>query len=264
MEGASPTEARVATYDTPDGALEDVFLAGHFETTDDEDAFSIDIAEGGTRLIDAKIESSGVSGNGSTSSAGTVRVTDSTGSIVIGKIDGAQGQSSLTPPLDAGKYLLWAAHPHTELGANDFFVVRALIAPDNPIEAQDATNGVITGAEPLAVEALDPAGTQLQAFVVLHLGADDVDYFRFDGKPELVAAVSCISRGDGSGVVGLRVSARNEDDEIVADATEEGDREVTLDPVPMPKKGGLYLRLSKDSQLEDVVGDWVRCVVSAG
>jgi hypothetical protein len=114
------------------------------------------------------------------------------------------------------------------------------------------------------VEALDPAGTQLQAFVVLHLGADDVDYFRFDGKPELVAAVSCISRGDGSGVVGLRVSARNEDDEIVADATEEGDREVTLDPVPMPKKGGLYLRLSKDSQLEDVVGDWVRCVVSAG
>jgi hypothetical protein len=264
IEGTSPTEARVATYDTPSGALEDVFLAGDFGTDDDEDAFSIDIAEGGARLIDAKIDTSGVSGNGSTSTPGTVWITDSAGSVVIGKIDGARGQASLTPPLAAGKYLLWAAHPKTNLGQNDFFVVRALIAPDNPMEAEDSSNGVITHAEPLAVEALDAAGTRLEAFILLHLGPDDVDYFRFDGKPDQIATVNCISRGDGSGVVGMHVSARDEDDEAIADAIEQGNKEVTLDPVPVPAKGALYLRLSKDAQLEDVVGDWVRCVVSAG
>jgi hypothetical protein len=260
-EGAGPTEARVAIYETPNGKLEDVFLAGNFESTDDEDAFSIEITEAGARLIDAKIDRSGLSGNGSTSTPGRVWVTDSTGSTVIGKIDGARGQASLTPPLEAGKYLLWAAHPDEALGANDFFVVRALIAPDNPMEAEDSSNGVLAGAEQLAVDA---AGTQLKAFILLHLGPDDVDYFRFDGTPDQIAAVNCISRGDGSGVVGLHVSARNEDDESIAEATEQGTEEVTLDPVPMPKKGALYLRLSKDAQLEGVVGDWVRCVVFAG
>jgi hypothetical protein len=264
VEGSLPTAARVTNYDTPNGALQDVFLAGRFDSTDDEDAFSIDIAEGGARLIDAKIDPSGLSGNGSTSPPGTVSVTDEAGSVVIGKIDGARGQSSLTPPLAAGRYLLWAAHPTADLGANDFFVVRALIAPDNPVEMQDASNGVITGAEPLAVEALDRTGDQIEAFILLHLGPDDVDYFRFDGKVDQTATVSCISRGDGSGVVGLRVSARNEADETLAEATEQGNKEVSLDSVPVPKEGALYLRLTKDSQLEDVVGDWVRCVVSAG
>jgi hypothetical protein len=264
VEGDAPTATNIQKITTPSGDLDDVFLMGEFGTTGDTDAFSIDIPEGGARLVDAKVDTSGIMGNGSTSTPGDVWVTDTDGTTIIGRIDGAAGQTSLTPPLAAGRHLLVTDHPHAmALGTNDFFVIRALIAPDNPIEAEDATNGVIDTAEPLAVEALDPAKTQFQAYVLSHLGKDDVDYFRFDAKADQTADVSCISRGDGSGVVGLHLSARDEKDATLSEATEDVGTPIDLPSVTIPSSGAVYLRLSKDSQLDDVIGDWVRCVISS-
>ncbi len=263
MEGDTATPARVAKLSTPGGELDDVFLSGTYDSPDDADAFVLDVGSDGGRLVDVKLDTDGKAGNGSTTPPGAVWVTDMSGANVIGKIDGAAGQTSLTPPLDAGKYLVWTSHPDTAMGANDFYVLRALIAPDNPAESEEATNDALASAEPLAVEALDAAGTQLQAYVVLHVGADDVDYFRFDGKDGQAATVSCVSRGDGSGVVGLHVSARDEKDASLADTTEDLAKGAELDAIPLPSSGKLYLRFSKDGQLPDVTGDWVRCVVSA-
>ncbi|HEX3597331.1 MAG TPA: hypothetical protein VHU80_19625, partial [Polyangiaceae bacterium] len=263
VEGDSPTPSRMATLTTPGGELDDVFVSGSYETVDDADAFVLDVSADGARLADVKVDTDGISGNGSTTPPGAIWVTDMTGNTVIGKIDGAAGQTSLTPPLDAGKYLLWTSHPNTGLGANDFYVMRALIAPDNPVESEDDTNGVLAKAEPLTVESLDPGGTALQAFILLHVGDADVDYFRFDGKDGQAASVSCVSRGDGSGVVGLHVSVRDEKDVSIADGTEDLQTGVELDSIALPSSGTVYLRFEKDDQLPDVVGDWVRCVISA-
>ncbi|HEX4339060.1 MAG TPA: hypothetical protein VH062_24300 [Polyangiaceae bacterium] len=262
-EGADPTPSRLAMISTPGGQLDDVFVSGTYDADDDSDAFVLDIKDDGARLADVKVDTSGKTGNGSTTTPGAVWVTDLSGATVIGKIDGASGQTSLTPPLDPGKYLLWTSHPSAPLGANDFYVLRALIAPDNPAESEDETNGVIAKAEPLVVDTLDAAGSQLQAFVLLHVGDGDVDYFRFDGKSGQTAQVSCVSRGDGSGVVGLAVSARNEKDESLADAVEDPATGLELSSLTIPSSGKLYLRITKDSQLPDVTGDWARCVIGA-
>jgi hypothetical protein len=264
VEGAAPTPARFVHVSTTNVDVEDVFLTGSYETEDDVDAFTIDVAEGAARLVDVKVDTDGKSGNGSTTPAGTIWITDSMGMTVLGKIDASAGQTSLTPPLDVGRYVLWTRHPATNLGANDFYVVRALIAPDNPVETSDATNGSLESAEPLSIEPLDPSSTQLQAFVLFHIGEGDVDYFRFDGKPGQTASISCVSGTDGSGVVGLHLSARNDADESLADATETSSEPISLDGVPIADSGKLYLRLWKDGQLPDVAGDWGRCVISAG
>jgi hypothetical protein len=264
VEGSDPTLARFVDVSTTNVDVKDVFLAGRYDGVDDVDAFTIDIAEGAARLVDVKVDMDGKSGNGSTTPPGAVWITDATGATVLGKIDASAGQTSLTPPLDAGQYLLWTAHPATSLGANDFYVVRALIAPDNPMESSDATNGELSTAEPLSVEPLDPSGTQLEAFVLLHLGDGDIDYFRFDGKGGQVASVSCVSSSDGSGVVGMHLSVRNDDDESLADATEDPSQPISVNAVPIPETGRVYLRLWKDGQLPDVAGDFARCVISAG
>jgi hypothetical protein len=73
-----------------------------------------------------------------------------------------------------------------------------------------------------------------------------------------------VSGTDGSGVVGLHLSARNDADESLADATETSSEPISLDGVPIADSGKLYLRLWKDGQLPDVAGDWGRCVISAG
>lgn len=264
VEGDDPTPARFAHVSTTNVEVEDVFLTGRYDDADDVDTFAIDIAEGGARLVDVKVDADGKSGNGSTTPPGAIWITDSAGATVLGKIDASAGQTSLTPPLDPGRYLLWTKHPATSLGANDFYVVRALVAPDNPVETSDATNGSLETAEPLSVEPLDPSSTQLEAFVLFHVGDGDVDYFRFDGQPGQVASISCVSGTDGSGVVSLHLSARNDADESVAEATETSTDPIYLGAVPIADSGKLYLRLWKDRQLPDVAGDWGRCVISAG
>jgi hypothetical protein len=264
VEGDDPTPARFAHVATTNVEVDDVFLTGSYDDADDLDAFAIDVAEGPARLLDVKVDTDGKSGNGSTTPPGTIWITDATGATVLGKIDASTGQTSLTPPLDAGRYVLWTKHPATNLGTNDFYVVRALIAPENPVETSDATNGSLETAEPLAAQPLNPSSTQLEAFVLFHVGDGDVDYFRFDGQPGQTASISCVSSTDGSGVVGLHLSARNDADEPVAEATETSTEPISVSAVPVSDSGKLYLRLSKDGQLPDVAGDWGRCVISAG
>src|SRR5262249_48630036 len=159
-------------------------------------AFAITVAEGEAKLIDAKVDPSGPSGNGSTSVPGSIWVTNADGTV-LGKIDVAGGQMSLTPPVPAGKYLLRGAHASGEVGANDFYVVRTFVAPDNPPETEDDTNGTVGTAEPLAVES---KGGVSQAFVLIRVGDGDVDYFRFDGTAGQTVTADCVSRDDGSGV----------------------------------------------------------------
>ena len=113
------------------------------------------------------------------------------------------------------------------------------------------------------VMLFDPAGTRLQAYFIAHVTDGDVDYFRFDGKPGQKASVYCTSVEDGSGLVGLHVAARDAADATLAEGTETAQDPVQLDSITIPSTGSLYVRASKDAQLPDVIGDWVRCAVSA-
>jgi hypothetical protein len=244
--------------------IDDSFLVGTFADSNDVDRFSFTVPPGEVQNLNAEVLESGTLADGSTTSAGKVWLTDETGANVIGRIDNASGQYFLAPPLEPGNYAIWVAHPDTPIGANDFYVVRTLLGPENPVEAADATNGSVASAEPLTMSA---SFGRNAAYFLAHVLADDVDYFRFDGQEGQTTSTFCESAEGGSGLVGLHVSVRDETDKILLEATETAaapsapGTTISLENVAIPAGGSIYVRTSKDGQLPDVVGDWVRCAV---
>lgn len=241
--------------------VDDSFMVGTFSDTNDIDRFSFTVT-GDIHALSAEVFESGALADGSTTSAGKVWITDEAGTTIIARIDNTSGQSFLGPPLDPGNYMLWVAHPDTPIGTNDFYVVRTLLLPENPREAADATNGTVGSAEPFAV-----TGGNASASILAHIGDQDVDYFRFDGQAGQTISTFCESARSGSGLVGLTVSIRDETDGILLEATETPASQaapgtaVSLDHVPIPPSGSIYVRTTKESQLPDVAGDWVRCAL---
>jgi hypothetical protein len=257
-DSASATLAKFRQHEVANTTVDDDFFLGDFASPTDVDSFSFDVV-GSARLGMVQIENAGVTGNGSTTRVGKAWITDETGLDTIARIDNLGGQSSMTPPLAPGKYVLFLSHPDAPLATNDFYVARVLLEPDNPSESADAANGTLATAEALTIEI---GGGRSSAYVVSRVGENDIDYFGFDAQAGSKVTARCLSTAQGSGVVGLHLALVDDHDATLAEATEAG-----LDPTkvetPLPESGKLYLRLSKDSQLEDVSGDWVRCVVTA-
>jgi hypothetical protein len=244
--------------------IDESFLVGTFTEPSDVDRFSFTVPAGVLQNLSAEVLESGDLADGSTTPAGSVWVTDESGTNVVARIDNAQGQSFLAPPLEPGNYVLQVAHPETPKGANDFYVIRTLLGPENPIEAADSTNGTIATAEPLTV-TLEYGNNA--AFLLTHVGSDDIDYFRFDGSPGHKASTYCDAAVVGSGLVGLHVSVRDESDAVLLESNETRTSEtapgtsVSLENVTIPASGSLYVRTTKDGQLPDVAGDWARCAI---
>jgi hypothetical protein len=243
----------------------DSFLIGTFSDASDVDQFSFTIAPGDRRAMSAEVHDSGALADGSTTSAGRVWITGESGAV-IARIDNSSGQSFLAPPLEAGNYTFWVAHPEAPAGTNDFYVVRATLQPENPPESADATNGTIASAEPLTKTV---ALGRDAAFLLAHLTDQDVDYFRFDGRAGQNASLYCDSAEGGSGLVGLNVSLRDETDGVLLEVTEGPETPtasgtaIALEHVAIPESGSIYVRTTKASQLPDVIGDWVRCAIYA-
>jgi hypothetical protein len=263
---SGPTDATPIQFhhwDIAGSAIDDAFVLGDFSSGADVDVFSFEIPVGAARLLNAQVDPSFATGDGATVPPGRIWVTDEAGLTTIGRIDNSTGQASLVPALGAGKHLLWVAHPETAATANDFYVIRAMLAPENDSVTASA-GSTLTDAKSLPVQADGNGGTGLSAYFLTNVDSSAGSYFEFDGKAGLTASVYCSSARDGSGVVGLRVSARDEADSVLGEASETRDAALSLDGVVVPESGRLFLRMTKDTQLADVAGSWVRCVVSAG
>jgi hypothetical protein len=257
-DAASATPAAFLERDAANTTVDDVFFVGAFASSKDIDTFSFDVA-GNERLAAVQIESAGITGDGSTTAVGKAWITDESGATTIARIDNLSGQSSMSPPLSPGKYVLFVSHPDAALAANDFYVVRIVLEPDNPLESADATNGTLETAEPLATET---GAQRSSAYVISHVGEKDIDYFRFDAPAGSYVTARCLSAAQGSGLIGLQVALRDDQDKPLAESTEAGLEPASLEAT-MPDSGKIYLRVTKDSQLADVTGDWARCFVGA-
>jgi hypothetical protein len=253
-DASHATPSSFHRWDIPNNPVDDAFFLGSFASRTDVDAFSFEVKDG-ARVASARIEKIGISGNGSTSLIGKAWITDETGAVTIARIDNTVGQDSMSPPLSMGRYRLFVSHPDADPSSNDFYVVRAFLAADNPAESADATNGTIGAAEPLVIE-------QGSAYLLSHVGDNDIDYFTFDGVAGSTVTAHCTSSAEGSGLVGLQVALRDEGDATLVEGAETLTTPVDLSAT-MPASGKLFLRETKDSQLSDVIGDWSRCVVQA-
>ncbi len=238
-------------------AVKDAFLLGAFSSAGDVRTFSFDVAAGTAKLLDAEVAAGTAAGNGSTSTAGKIWVTDAADST-IGEIDNSTGQTMLTPPLPAGSYVLHVAHPGAPLGSNDFFAIRALVADDSP-ESMETSNETVATAQPLANDPDETTGEL--AYLTAYVGEGAVEYFRFDGVGGQTASVHCTAAEQGSGIVGLP-AAVDASDTTLDEGTETATAPVSL-TATIPATGSLYVKVAKASQLVDVAGDWLRCVLSA-
>jgi hypothetical protein len=203
------------------------------------------------------VADSGAQGNGSTAADGELRIGDGQG--LVARIDRAQGQHNIDPPMADGRYRLTFGVV-TDPGENPFRVVELLMGPENPAEQHDASNGKRSGAEPIQFMGSGYRG----GFLLAHLPTGDVDYFRFDVAENEQVSVSCEAESSGSGVRGLHAELRDATDKAMASADETTGQSLELPRTAIAKAGTIYLRLSSERASADGVEPWARCRTEVG
>jgi hypothetical protein len=237
------------------------FPIGTFEDATDVDVYAFTVAST-PQILSVDVMPSGAAGYGSTRAAARMWVTDAAGTEVIARIQPRDAlQNDLSPSLDAGDYLLWVDAGGGTAGANDFYVLKALIGQENPVEletdAMPNTNDTTMTAEALTV--MDDMGTG-RGFLLAHLSATDVDVFSFNAPAGLEMNAFCGSASSGSGLTGLRAELLAADGTtVLGSASETATEGAAIQMVPVDAAGTHYLRLSATGQSAEVTGNFVRC-----
>lgn len=169
----------------------------------------------------------------------------------------ALGQQYIDPPIDEGRYTLSTDALADAASDARFVALDLVLAPGNPQELAEDTNGKLGGAEPLALEGeLRRRGTLL-----LHVPAGDVDYFALALAPGELVSAACEGASGGSGVRGLTAMLVDGDDLELAIAHERLAQSLDLAPFQVGEDQRVFLRVSNDDQ-DDDIEPWVRCVVN--
>lgn len=235
-------------------------ILGTFRDGSDVDVYQVTIPTLTATIanFEVSILPQGPDGQGSTSPAGEVWVTDATGAQVLARVDHSAGHRSLEPPLTAGDYLLFVAHPGAAAGSNDFYVLRFRLLQDNPPERGDPANDTLAGAETLEVGVNEGVRS---SFVLADLPEGDVDYFRFDLMPNEELSVACGAESLGSAVRMLTAEVRDGTDSTLQTMTE--DETGLFIPPFAPTSSTVYIRLDAGPPDTEVQRTFVRCGLRA-
>jgi hypothetical protein len=251
------------TGDTAASAIDDELgtILGTFRDTSDVDVYRFrNPSTSSIARYSVAVLPAGPDGQGSTTPAGRVWLTDRAGARVLASVDGAIGNDALEPPVNQTDYLLWVAHPGSGGGSNDYYVLKSNLFVENPPERMDGRNETLPGAELLDVV---PDGMNRRAFVLADLDAGDVDYFRFDVMAGEEMFLACAAESSGSGVRDLVAEIRDPMDVMMMSAMEDPTGLFIMPFVPT-STGAMYVRLAAGTPEAMVAGRWVRCGMSAG
>jgi hypothetical protein len=233
---------------------------GRFDDADDIDVFSVEIGGEERRSLATTVMPMGPEGYGSTTPV-QVWVTDASGTTIIGRVDHGAGQNRLAPSLEPGSYLLWVEHGADAAGSNDFYVLKSVRSGENPLEADDAGNNDVAGAETLPL--MDGDGLRA-GFILTELDPiADQDHYNVMVQANETLTVACASASVGSGVEGLSVAVLDDMEAELASATEDPAEGLFIEDGGAVEAGTYTLRFSKTGQSADVTGTWVRCGVRA-
>lgn len=235
------------------------FVLGTWTSTTDVDVYRMTFTGAGVQRFDGNILPFGPDGQGSTSPAGPVWLTDAAGTTIIARIDNSIGIDRIAMPMVAGTYLIWIGHTPMPPGTNDFYDFKPDFNTENPPETGDPMNDTLAGAETLTQEMIDE--TERAGFVLLKLPTGDVDYLSFTVQgTEQISAV-CSSMFGGAGIRDLTIDVRDAADVLLASATEMPGMSAFVQNVTVTSTGTYYLRVSRGAQDPEVTGDWSRCAV---
>jgi hypothetical protein len=171
-------------------------------------------------------------------------------------------QNDFSPTLPAGSYLLWVDAGGGTAGANDHYVLKALLGQENPLENETMPNSNDTSATATALTLADDMGVA-RGFILATLPASDVDFFSFDVPAGRQIGVFCGAQSSGSGLRGLQVQLLGTDGTTVLGmGTETATQGAAITRVTPTAPGTHYVRLTASAQDAEVAGDWVRCGVA--
>ncbi|MDB4972135.1 MAG: hypothetical protein JWN48_476 [Myxococcaceae bacterium] len=212
------------------------------------------------RALIGHVLASGTMGNGSSSNPGPVRVRNLQDGRLLGEVDGTNSHLALDPPIGEGSYAVTVGAP-VSVGANAFYALDLVLLPDNPREQAEASNGVLMGAEPLALQG----SGQRRGLLLSDVAGGDVDYYSFAAAKGETAYVGCQGQSAGSGVRALELELRDAADRAVATGQESASHDLAIDGFSIAATGTYYVRLASNHGMQ--TGDaepWVRCVVMVG
>lgn len=259
-------DAASAQTVTLGGMMNNLFFPmGTFEDATDVDVYAFTVPAGAMfQLLSTDIMPSGATGYGSTRAAGRIYVTDTAGTEVIARVQPRDmAQDDLSPSLTAGDYLLWVDAGGGTAGANDFYVLKALIGTENTPEAEapgDSTNDVSAMAETVMIT--DDMGTG-RAFFLSTLSTTDVDFYSFTSPTGIEATVVCGSQSSGSGLTGVRVELFAMDGTTaLGSATETASEAAVIQDIPITMAGTYFVRLSATGESPEVTSRFARCGVA--
>jgi hypothetical protein len=211
------------------------------------------------QIMVGDVLAAGVPGHGSTAAVQQLRVL-SGDQRVLAELEVAPGALKFYPPITTGDHLVTIAAP-ASVGANGFYAVDMVMLPDNPREQQDASNGVLAGAETLNLKG---AGRR-RGLLLADVPFGDVDYYTLAVAEGEQMLVSCEGQSAASGVRQLHAEIRDDKDQPLAALSESTAHELNIEAFRVPASGQLYLRLFSDpGATPQPVEAWVRCVVIIG
>lgn len=208
---------------------------------------------------------SGVDGNGSTTTPGTVWLASAASPTeVIASIDLTKG-GDIAAPLPLNKpFYIYIPHAGGKAGANDFYFVNHRVSGGNPVEAKDSENNTWAGAE--ALEATDNTTGGTSYFVEGNLteAKTDKDHFSFAVPMGAThASVICSAQRSGSGLRDLVVTLFGEDGSSTSGlALETATDDALIKDFVIPKGAKkLIMQVKAGSQADGVSSDYYRCGV---
>jgi hypothetical protein len=233
-------------------------LVGLFETATDVDVFSVTTAE--LQIFQAGFAPQGTTGYGSTTPPRAAWVTNAAGTEILARIPDVTISDEIAPPLPAGSYLLWVDRPTGTVGADDFYVSKVGRGTENPLEAAETTNGVVTTPEVITLTDTAATGTR-RGFILATIGTGDTDYYAVDVLAGEQVAGVCGAETSGSGVRGLTLTLLDSTGATtLATATENTtDNGAIIAATTVTAPGRYLFRVTKTGQDATVTGTWARC-----
>lgn len=194
-----------------------------------------------------------------------VSVLDQTQQHALARIERAQSQVNIHPPVADATYRV-RVELSSSAPRHAAYALDLVMLDENPAEKAEAANNELAGAEALALTG----PVSRRGRVLARLPADDVDYYAFEAKLGERLLVGCEAESAGSGVRGLKAELLDSAQKSLATASEESSAQTLLiEDVPVTQAGMHYLKLSSTAAAAagvgaDVIEPWVRCAVIAG
>ena len=242
---------------------------GMFDAVDDEDVFTFNLPADttisqGRSTANFDFYPAGEEGNGSTATLGATWVTTADApEIVLAYTDGLSGDS-ISMPADLEKDYVLYVSVLGDPGDHGFYFFNHAGGGSNPVEAEDETNTAMETPEKLE-NSPDDAGSHYFIDGDITAADTDVDWFLVE-VPESVAdgtyeaSIACGAQRSGSGLRGFTYALHDAEGVEIKKAKESKSGAVVLEGGLVPAgTETLLVRLSAESQADDVAGTYYRC-----